>query len=83
MFEEFFLKGITYSVLEDYIAAESYFRKCIDLELNSAKANYSLGHCLLRQNNFDEAEVYLRKAVELDKGEAIYLHTLNECLSKK
>jgi glycosyltransferase involved in cell wall biosynthesis len=72
-----FQKATCYFELKDYPRAVGLFHQCIVTEENPRYANqkglghekayFTLGHCYLRLNRFDEAVYHYKKAYEINK----------------
>jgi tetratricopeptide (TPR) repeat protein len=61
----FFNLASAYYELQDYVKAETTFRKSLALNSSYLPANINLGASLLHQGKYDEAIHYYQKAIEL------------------
>jgi len=59
------LEGIKYAMMEEYVRADTAFRKALQANPNVAAINYELARVLIKREKLDEAAIFAQKAYEL------------------
>jgi len=79
----YFQLGATYERMGDYVQAEQYFEKCLQLAPDSAEAQNYLGYMWAEHDTkLDRARELIEKAVKAEPKNAAYLDSLGWVLFK-
>jgi tetratricopeptide (TPR) repeat protein len=79
----YFQFGATYERMGDYVQAEQYFEKCLQLAPDSAEAQNYLGYMWAEHDTkLDRARELIEKAVKAEPKNAAYLDSLGWVLFK-
>ena len=79
----YFQLGATYERIGDYLQAEQYFEKCLQLAPDSAEAQNYLGYMWAEHDTkLDRARELIEKAVKAEPKNAAYLDSLGWVLFK-
>lgn len=74
--------GNIYGNKGQYDIAEQYYRKALDLKIESVLANNNLGKIFMLKENFDSAYYYMYKAYLLDTLSPEPMHTLAQLYTR-